>query len=332
MSTARIDKMLQDSSWDFIPVPRLPVDIKEDSISRRLRRFDNARIQLPPPAQSGIYINTNELGSTDTATALAKIPLIIQPCHIGFSGWHNFDIMAQRFSERALICDINPENALFLYYVLKNVRLCKNRFEFIKQMSLFIKEKQYVGSRENKDRNPLWGQVGPSSINFSLNVNEEEPYTDHFSVVEEVELELQRTTSWLYTDERYAHIKKLAQGDKIALITENICAAESFADIARILRDNAIQVDTVYVSNIGEWMNTEKERNLFIKTTQSFLSDPETILIDGRSVYQNCSLPKQRSITKKEFTLLNPKDWFFTRIIQTTETRKPEAETSRLSP
>lgn len=58
-------------------------------------------------------------------------------------------------------------------------------------------------------------------------------------------------------------------------------------------------------------MNTEKERHLFIKTTQSFLSNPETILIDGRSVYQ---------------------DWFFTRIIQTTETRKPEAETSRLSP
>jgi hypothetical protein len=325
MSTARIEKLLQN----LIPVPRLPVSVKEDPISKRLRRFDNLELKAPLPTYSGVYINTNERGSADTAKVLAQIPLVTQPCHIGFSGWHNFDIMAQRLSARALICDINPENALFLSHVLKFAGLYNNRHEFVEQMSQFVKKNHYVGARKNIDREPWLSPIESTSISFSLNVNEEPPYDDHYSVFEEVELELQRPTSWLFTDERYAHIRNLALTDKVALITESIFAVESFTNIAKLLRENSAQIDTVYVSNISEWINSPEERNLFKESVQAFLSEAETILIDGKCTIQNNETPKQRSITRRELTPLSPQNWFFNSVT-TEEKTQPGSTTSTL--
>lgn len=312
MSTERIEKMLREASLKGLtPVPRLPVSVKEDAISRRLRRFDNPEIIVPFPMQSGIYINTNEHGPKETAETLAQIPLVVDGCHIGFSGWHNFDIMAQRFSARALICDINPENALFLHHVLKFAVLNADRHEFVRQMSLFVKKSQYVGARKNLDRDAWLGPIGANSISFSLNVSEEAPYDEHYSIYEEVELELKRPTSWLFTDERYNHIRKLALTDKVALITQSICATLSFAGIAKVMRENSIQIDTVYVSNISEWIYAPEERDLFRETVQVFLSESETILIDGKCAVEDATSPRQRTITKKELTQVSSQNWFF---------------------
>lgn len=331
MSTARIEKMLKDSFKNFVPVPRLPIhDLKEDPLSKRLRRFDNAKIDLPDANQSGVYINTNESGVAKTSGVLARMPRVEQACHIGFSGWHNFDIIAQRHSSRAVICDSNPENALFLYYVLKYVRACDNRFQFIEKFTDFFKANNYVGLRTNTNRDPWLGLVGPSSIKFCFNVSDEYPYSEHYSIVEEISIELKRESSWLYTDERYAHIKKLALGDKIALITENICAVDTFTNIARLLNENMIQIDTIYVSNIGEWIFTPGDRELFLQTIQSFLSDQETILIDGKI---NSSLeeatPTQRCITAGELTKSNLKDWFYLTTTQELASRDIESELTR---
>ncbi|KTD57674.1 hypothetical protein [Legionella shakespearei] len=330
MSTARIEKLLQENIEDLIPVPRLPVSVKEDPISRRLRRFDNLELKAPMPTHSGVYINTNERGSAETARTLAQKPLITQACHIGFSGWHNFDIMAQRLSTRALICDINPENALFLYHVLKLVGRYTDRQEFVRQMSQFVKKSHYVGARKNIGRDPWLYSIESTSISFSLNVSEEPPYDDHYSVFEEVELEFQRPTSWLFTDERYAHIRRLALTDKIALITESICAVETFASIAKLLRENSVQIDTVYVSNISEWIDTPKERDLFRETVQAFLSESETILIDGKHAFQDHATPKQRSITKKELTPLSSQNWFFNSALKA-EDNEPRYTTAALA-
>lgn len=99
-----------------------------------------------------MYINTNEGGVANISSKLASKDLISKPFHIGFSGWHNFDIMVLRGSERALICDSNPENALFLHHVLLDIRACENRNAFIKKITQFIKENDYEGARTNANK------------------------------------------------------------------------------------------------------------------------------------------------------------------------------------
>lgn len=312
MSTPRIEQLLKESLQDLIPVPRLAItDIKEDALSKRLRKFDNDKIKVPLGSQSGVYINTNESGVNRTARELEEKPLILKAFHIGFSGWHNFDIMAQRHSDRALICDFNPENALFLHQVLLLVRTCDNRFQFIEQMTQFIKDHRYSGSRTNKNRESWHDKVEPTSIQFCFNVSDEPPYSDNYSVINEVKLELQRKTSWLCTDERYMHIRKLALMDRVALITENICEFPTFSNVIQLLMDNSAQIDTVYVSNIPEWLYSDEDRDSLYKTIQLLLADQETILIDGRHPSPDSTSPAQRLITARQLKQSTLKNWFY---------------------
>ena len=155
----------------------------------------------------------------------------------------------------------------------------------------------------------LLGPITPLSIKFSLNVSDDPVYSDHCRIIEEPELELQRKSSWLYSNERYAHIRKLALEDKIALITENICAFEKYNKIFCFLNDNMIQIDTVYVSNISEWMNNDEDRKSFFKTLQFLLRESETILIDGK-ILSSAVSPTQRLITSHELNQFNVEKWF----------------------
>lgn len=295
---------------DYVPVPRKAIKgISEDPFSKRLRQFENHAILYPFPNQSGVYINTNENGVMETALRLGSYPLVEGGIHIGFSGWHNFDIMAQRLSSRGLICDINPENTLFLATALKYIRAYEDKDIFIEKMTLFVKKYHYGGDR-NASRSTILGKIQPKNIKFSLNVSDEPPYPDHFTVFEEVMLEKARETSWLYTQERYNHIRTLALTDKIAVITESICADSVFKSIKALFINNAMYIDTVYISNIGEWMYEAEQRQRFLETVQALLMDSATILIDAKRPEgtEICS-PTQRCVTKKD--LLQSTGWEF---------------------
>ncbi|MDR3503198.1 MAG: hypothetical protein P4L79_11530 [Legionella sp.] len=312
MSTSKIDKLLREGMPHHIPVPhKAPPFIVQDPISRHLRKNDNKEINFPFPNQAGVYINTNEHRVKPIFDQVSSFPRIPESIHIGFSGWHNFDIMSQRESSRGIICDINPENALFMHYTLKYLIGCSTRDEFIEKMTQFVKKNKYDGSRTNFEKNPDLHFVKPKSIKFSLNISEE--YPEHFAVTEEIALEQQRETSWLFTDERYHYIRNLALTDKIVVITESICAHEAFLRIRRLLTDNAIQIDSVYVSNIGEWMWTQEQQANFLETISVLLTDNETILIDAKIANrQNNEPPSQRCILKRDLAPeLSLRDWFF---------------------
>jgi hypothetical protein len=307
------EAFFKKETLEYLPVPRLKIkDIKEDALSKKLRQFDNSTIVTPLLGQLGIYINTNEHAVVGTSNTLSVIPLISKGCHIGFSGWHNFDIMAQRRSTRGIICDLNPENALFLYHVLLYVRSCNNRFHFVEKIIEFYAENSYSGDRSTTNKS-FKQQANPLGVNFCVNVSEEAAYlyAGCRTVIDEMKGELQRPTGWLYNNERYEYIRALALDDKIALITDNICAFERFIQIARLLKDNMVQIDTVYVSNISHWIWKPEERRSFYRTIQSFLSDNQTILIDAHFNEQSETL-EQRVTTAGVLNQTNLEDWFYT--------------------
>lgn len=324
MSTARIEKML--ASGNLIPVPRLAItDIKEDVLSKKLRAFDNTRIVYPPIEGNGVYINTNESGIGDVMHLLGREPHIHKSFHLGFSGWHNFDIIAKRRSSRALICDLNPENALFLSYALFALRACATREQFINQLSVFIHENSYSDLRTT-NRTPCQKRITEYGIQFCANVSESPSYANCYRREEEVSIELERENSWLYTPERYTYLRKLALADKIVLITENICNWEVFSKIQHILQDNMLQIDTLYVSNISEWIHSEDKEN-FLKTIQALATDTQTLIIDAR-LKINFELT-QRIISRQNLNSLD--DWFYKPLSLVENAREEELEELRCS-
>lgn len=276
-----------DSKPQRPAVPRLPIiGIEENPLSKRIREnFDNSNLSFPDDHFYEVYINTNEIGIEDVHEILKDIPMMTEGCHIGFSGWHNFDIMAKRRSGRAIICDINPENALFLHQVLDILRRSENRDNFIEEIVAFIEKYKYSYSC-NPDDLEL-------SINFACNVSDDALYLSCDTISDEIAIELKRPSSWLFSQDQYDHIRKLALNDRIALITQNICNSEIFKKLAKLLNDNNIPVDTLYLTNIAYYMKGSNIK-LFLQTIET-LSASDTILITtepNKILVQQCNTMK----------------------------------------
>lgn len=268
------------------PVPRLGVKgIKEHPLTRRLRSFDNVKITSTDYTFQ-VFINTNEVNRHSTRKTLESAPSISESCHIGFAAWHNFDIMAVRKPDYALLCDLNPETALFLNKTLEILRNAKDRKEFVKQMA------EYANKTERG--HCLSNELDLTySINFACNVSGDSIYEDVLYIGQEIEVELIREGSWLNTDESYEHIKKLAAKDKIAVITEDIRTTSTFQNVKRILNENGIQIDTLYVSNISEYMLKENQ-GLFAEPV-SCLTCNDTLIIDAK---ETLNTPLQQCVIK----------------------------------
>ncbi|MBA4696142.1 MAG: hypothetical protein H2069_01985 [Legionella sp.] len=242
------------------PVPDLIYPYKEDPLSKRLRRFSNVNITKPHYSDM-VYLGTNE-NYKESFAKLSKINRVNDGCHFGFSSWHNFDIAAQRRSNRIIICDINPENALFLHETLQILRDAKDSRDFIRKMIDYVKENEFItadGKCINKDFS--------KSIFFSDNVSDNEIYREIKSLEDELNIELIRPLSWVSDANSFNHIKKLANLDRIVLLTEDICTTETFIKITNLLKDNGVQIDSLYLSNIADALRGEC-RKKFVKTVE----------------------------------------------------------------
>lgn len=238
---------------------------EQDPISRRIRKIDDRSCK---GSVIGVYIGTNETGLGDVRKILLGTPKVNGGCHIGFSGMHNFDIMAMRKSEYGIICDFNPDNKRFLNLLVDLTKISPNRESFVKKLIAFIKENEKVASKELFQSPSL----PRSSITFSLNVD------SMLDPDQEVAGELYREGSWLSTDEGFATIKEMALKDKIIAITQDIRSTENFKAIAKTLRDNSLEIDTLYTSNIFEYMETGADKESFLGTVKA-LRQQDTMVI-----------------------------------------------------
>ncbi|MBS4167892.1 hypothetical protein [Parachlamydia sp. AcF125] len=207
----------------------------------------------------GVYISTNESNTKKSSEFLSTYPSTLTRCHVGFSGWHNLDIIAIRRSDMGVICDFNPQNKIFLEQTLECLLRSESREEFVKSMRKYVKE---------------------SAITFSPNVSDEfREYKKGYSPGEEIRRELAREGSWLSSDAQFQYVKNLADEGKIALITEDIRNTKTFKKIANLVAKGDFKIDTLYLSNICHYMQDETDQEKFISTVKA-LANEETIIIN----------------------------------------------------
>ena len=227
---------------------------RENPLSKRLRAWNDPDCKREIV---GVCITTNEEGSKEIREILKQTPPVPKSCHIGFSGWYNFDIMAVRRSTYGLICDCNPNNKVFIEKTLEILRNTPSRRSFVNQMARFVSWQDLYGGRH----------FSPNPNRTALNVEEE------------VKNELTREGSWLESDETFHYIRGLAMEDRIAAITVDIRDTARFRTITQIYRDNFTAIDSLYLSNICGYMSKEEDKRNFASTVH-VLVDPETFVIN----------------------------------------------------
>lgn len=230
---------------------------KCDTFTKYINKMTDDKIN---GSSGNVYIGTNEDDRQATFDCLATSSANPNSCHIGFSSWFNFDIIVKRQSSRAILIDFNPNTKSFLVETLNCVITSKNRSEFSDKIHRYI---------EN------------NSEKFSNNVSEGAErvfYEDCECTADEVYAEANIQGTWLNSDEGFNYIKKLAMEGKISIITEDICSPEKFKRIANVINENGYNVDTLYISNISRYMNSNESKEAFVKSVNC-LSGAKTKII-----------------------------------------------------
>lgn len=232
--------------------------LMEDPLSKRLRSFHSDEVH---GEVAGVYITTNEVVPESVISHLARKTLVPNCCHIGFSGWHNFDIMALRHSAYGLLCDFNPHEREFLLFTLRTLKESSSKESFARKMIAYARTCHYA-----------------ISYNF-----------DFADPIKEIAAELSREGSWLSSDESFHYIQELAMKDKIAVITDDVRDSETFKKIGSILQFNGIAVDTIYLSNICHYMYHDGDQEAFVSTVNHIMESETSVI--------NCPL-KHRIYTR----------------------------------
>jgi hypothetical protein len=176
-------------------------------------------------------------------------------------------MMCARKSTYGLIVDFNPKNAEFIQKTIELVKACGSRDAFKDAMI------RYLNSLKGNERDLFFHKDQPGQP------------TDN------IELELQREGSWLQSEESYLYIKaQLVSKNRLIAITEDIKNFDHFSKMRKFLDKHHIVIDTLYTSNICQFMNGPDEKSAFAKSIKQLLND-DTIFI-------NCPRFKQPNAPK----------------------------------
>lgn len=238
-----------------------------------------------------VYIGTNEekLNSSKNILYRSKKSGLDDICHIGCSGYYNFDVAFWRKSDYVIIFDINPKQIKFMKHTLLILKSSSDRRKFIDNCILYMDKISEVTYQEAIIFSPnISNDLSYAKIKIAQN-----NHPDLRDEVIQIIYELSRLGSWLSTDKSYEYIRKLAIEDKIAIFCEDIKSVDIFKYIGGLLKTNHIIIDTLYISNIHDYVVDKKLFN------QSIISMTEsaTLIIKTNT---NFNL-NQLIITREEF-------------------------------
>jgi hypothetical protein len=258
-----------------------------DPFSNKIRSFHNLNINK----NDMCYIGTNDYG-------LFRIEKILreynnrettETCHIGVSGYYNFDIAVFRKSNRIIIFDNNEQQVKFMKQTLKSINISKNREQFINNMMLYlnIKYKEYSILLNEKALD--FHKYKTEGMNFMINISEDDSYKNlklpddvGTEAISEIIYELERKGSWLSNDDSYNYIRKLVIKDHIAIFCEDIKSVDIFKRISNILNNNNIFIDTLYLTNVKCYM--ENNEKLLYNQSLKYLSNNKTLIIETKKI------------------------------------------------
>ena len=199
------------------------------------------------------YIICNEQRQQETLARLTPLPKNDKSTlHVGFSVWFNLDIICTTRPYHAAIFDIDPAVHHFIYPLLESLILnSATREEFITQFLIVINEND---------------NIAPYSV-----------------FLEEQFKQLQSTChGFLATQENFNYLKKMISEGRVFFGKADLTKTADISLIEQWISDNELDLKTLYLSNIREWIN--QQSNFIREAAQlniSKLIRPDVQLIDA---------------------------------------------------
>jgi hypothetical protein len=219
-----------------------------------LLKFDNKNMK---GNVFGVYLDSNEIRKEELFDFLNR-----KKIHIGCASLFNFDIVCSRKSDYCLIFDYNNNNNTYFLNIVINYVINSNTRElFVDKLQQFINIDYNQLSNQSSNRLFAWLDIKDINgyANFKIKLNDK--------------------NSWLSSDDNYNFIRNMCIDNKIISITNDITDSTSFKEIKKIITNCDISVDTLYLSNISDFMRSNVISVTKFIQTIDVLIDDTTIII-----------------------------------------------------
>jgi hypothetical protein len=235
-----------------LPPPDSPSEAKRSCIFPSFPTVESKPFPLDEPP----YVLTTEIGQQAALEALRSIKPLEKGLHLGFAFEFNYHLLAEREVEYAWICDINGRLHTLYQFVATTIVMTPNREAFVEVFRKELQEKgeYYFNSEE--------GRFAEKTIDYYLH----------------------STFSWLFSEEKFLKIRSLYMKEKIHHLNLHLVEDSYFFAKLKIWAESCgYRFDTIYVSNIPEWL--QRTENLSVTKMMANLlkiMNPETIFIDAK--------------------------------------------------
>lgn len=237
-----------------------------------------------------LFINSNECNMKQVEEQLLSHSLADKKCHVGVSGWHNYDIAAITRPSYLIVGDVSKKTLDFHAASIEFLKSSQTREEFIQKMAkqLLSDSSEPLTEANFKDHFQLivWDQDHPIKMEDYYK-NSSEPLYE--KVENALKMEMNRPGSWLFTEEKFRFIQKQAIDGKILSHSVNLVDPESFQSFSTKLNNVCSSIHTLYLSNAQDWIHSPQARKSFVSHIQS-IADKQTFIIDaaiqGDLIYQ----------------------------------------------
>ncbi len=217
-----------------------------------------------------VYVTANEYFASRTARILARAP--VDPgfrVHMGFSGLQNYDMASIRKSNFVIVADVNNATIDLHKVAIETLKKTKNRHTFINDFLKNFKAKNLTHVDNIK-----YCRKGQS-----------------LKVKDELLLEARREGSFLFADDLFEHIQTLAQKDRIFPMNLGLIDKERMEKIGAIFAKNKAYLDTLYISNIGDWFLNDEL--LALGEIVKKISSDHVLVIDASERVSSASVLQQ---------------------------------------
>lgn len=195
----------------------------------------------------------NEKHRARTLVKLGKYPKIPESLHFGFSCWANYDIMAERQSKYGILCDISPAAIKYLDELRNMILLSSDLDSFIKLFRAEFYEAPLICKTISEEKN--------------------------------------RPRYWVGDGDKFLYIQKMYKEGRIKHVQLNMSNNTGmFSKINDFIKQKGWRVDTIYTSNVREWIATRRmKKSFYINKSYNIANEnlkllivPETIFIEAQ--------------------------------------------------
>ncbi len=266
----------------------------DDELHRFMRKLNRSHGEA-----KDLDLNGNEVFVNGTLNSLKSLPKEGDRVHIGFGGLHNLTLIAYRAPRFACIFDINP-SMLRMYKCLEEAMLSPEVTmikDFNRKRQIFVEvfiDKLYKAGLLSRDSDAA--------------VSHNEKYLRGLLVYE---------TNWLGNKDYFAIIRKMIKGKRINYACVDALDYTAFAALAQKIKDLKLSVDTVFVSNIFEWISEDHLQDYPVndpyRNQIRFMASIMSLANTNKRSHVIYSKPRDSGIFIVEGIMQSPMAWYIGR-------------------